>query len=244
MTPPDVSPETITHLHWDSDFFGIKIGRINSHVLSPTAANSICEQAQSKSYRCLYWLASSRHEENLAAAAQAQFSFIDLRLELSASIIPQVGLPRDTRLRIARAEDELKLQEIARATQRDTRFIKDKNFPKDRAAQLYAEWVSKDLATGDTIVSIDDQDSPVGFISCSCQSSSNVGSISLLSVSTESSGQGLGRALVRAALQRCARLGCDVVEVVTQGTNIGAHRVYQSCGFRSIRSSLWFHRWF
>jgi hypothetical protein len=32
--------------------------------------------------------------------------------------------------------------------------------------------------------------------------------------------------------------------VVTQGRNVAAQRTYQGAGYRTSRTSLWFHRWF
>ena len=38
--------------------------------------------------------------------------------------------------------------------------------------------------------------------------------------------------------------GIDRVQVVTQGRNVRAQRVYQRCGFVSAQLQLWYHRWF
>ena len=44
-------------------------------------------------------------------------------------------------------------------------------------------------------------------------------------------GGGVGRQLVRAAVQCCRELGCCEVEVSTESSNAGARGFYRSCGF-------------
>jgi dTDP-4-amino-4,6-dideoxy-D-galactose acyltransferase len=244
MNSADRSSECVTHLHWDSSFFGFKIGRIESSILDSDAARTICFRAQTEKFACLYWLASGEHHNNLKIAAEHGFSFVDLRLELSLSLHEFHPPTKDSRLRSARIEDEDTLRRIAASTQNDTRFAKDSNFPSERTKELYATWISRDLAHHHTIVAVNADDLPVGFISCSRNDNSSTGSIGLLSVTPEAAGQGLGKALVNSAIRLCADLGCHQLEVVTHGTNTGGQRVYQSCGFRTNRSALWFHRWF
>ena len=55
--------------------------------------------------------------------------------------------------------------------------------------------------------------------------------IHLLAVAPEFRRQGVGRALVEAALDRARELECTAVYLWTQGTMAAAHRIYESVGF-------------
>jgi len=57
------------------------------------------------------------------------------------------------------------------------------------------------------------------------------GLIDELVVSQEFRGQGIGRLLVDAALNRLRDLGCCDVEVSTERSNLQAHEFYRKCGF-------------
>ena len=236
--------DLVRHLPWDSDFFGFKIGRVNAAVLTLEQATELCDWAKAANYRCLYWLADSTEGENLSVARQTNFSFVDLRLELShpreatSPTLPTSGW------RPAKFTDLPQLEAIARATQRDTRFVKDHNFPPELAASLYAKWVSNDFNQHHVAVTVDAADSPTGFITYSVDASNATGHIGLLSVGSDHSGRGLGQKLIRLAVNELSTHSCSSIEVVTQGTNVAAQRAYQSCGFKSLRTAIWFHRWF
>jgi ribosomal protein S18 acetylase RimI-like enzyme len=57
------------------------------------------------------------------------------------------------------------------------------------------------------------------------------GLIDELVVSREFRGQGVGRLLIAAALDRCRVLGCCEVEVSTERANLRAQEFYRRCGF-------------
>jgi GNAT superfamily N-acetyltransferase len=57
------------------------------------------------------------------------------------------------------------------------------------------------------------------------------GLIDELVVSQESRGQGIGRLLIVAALDRCRDLGCCEVEVSTERAHLPAQEFYRRCGF-------------
>jgi ribosomal protein S18 acetylase RimI-like enzyme len=58
-----------------------------------------------------------------------------------------------------------------------------------------------------------------------------VGLIDELVVGREFQGQGIGRQLVDAAIDRCRELGCCEVEVSTEASNLRAQEFYRRCGF-------------
>ena len=58
-----------------------------------------------------------------------------------------------------------------------------------------------------------------------------VGRITSLSVDPSVRGQGLGRALVRAAEEALARAGCGLVEVTSHARRVDAHAFYRRLGY-------------
>ncbi len=67
------------------------------------------------------------------------------------------------------------------------------------------------------------------------------GLIDELIVSQQFRGQGIGRILIAAVLDKCRRLGCSEVEVSTEKANSRAREFYQRCGFEEDAVLLEIH---
>ena len=78
-------------------------------------------------------------------------------------------------------------------------------------------------------------DSVVGFVNFTTHRTAMhagpSGLIDELVVAKEYRGQGIGRQLISAAVDKCRRLGCCEVEVSTEKANIRAREFYKNCGF-------------
>ena len=75
----------------------------------------------------------------------------------------------------------------------------------------------------------------IGFINVSVRQTllhnGPSGLIDELVVSKSHQGQGIGRSLVHAAVEKCRHLGCCELEVSTEKTNTTAREFYRQCGF-------------
>jgi ribosomal protein S18 acetylase RimI-like enzyme len=81
----------------------------------------------------------------------------------------------------------------------------------------------------------------VGYITCSV--TSGVGQIGLIAVDERCRRRGFGAALLQQAYLWFREQGASRVQVVTQGANSQALRVYQRAGFLVDTIQLWFHWW-
>jgi len=50
--------------------------------------------------------------------------------------------------------------------------------------------------------------------------------------------------MIGQSLELLRQEGITHAEVVTQGRNYGAQRMYQRCGFVTRTTELWYHKWF
>ena len=85
---------------------------------------------------------------------------------------------------------------------------------------------------------------PEGFITCHTKPELHKGQIGLVGVDEAARGHGTGRTLVLELLHWFAGQGLESVQVVTQGRNIAAQRLYEKCGFLTVEIKNWYHRWF
>ncbi len=233
-------------LEWDSQFFGFRIAAVSAREFdegTPSRIHAWCEAHQ---IRCLYCLRDARDPTAIEALTAMGFASIDIRLTFEQLLRPDGEAPLIDGgvIRLLRPNDLPRLVEIAGDAHEQTRFFADPNFPRVRARELYREWLRRDAHDRDAAVLVAEQDGiPVGYLSCRLDGIDGA-SISLLGLKASYRSRGLGKALVRAALNHARARGRNRVITVTQGANAAARRVYESAGFRLVNTQVWLHRWF
>ncbi len=229
-------------LDWDSDFFGIKIGRVRVPVAArlPEAV----EQADRAGLECLYWLAGSDDSDAPSAAARCGFRLVDIRVTFECDLLRHSGTPNPDGLVIRPFEPAHlpQLLPIAAASHSDSRFFQDGRFPPEKCASLYEAWIRTAAEDPGRHIAIAQMH---GRVAGYCISEFKVlpPKISLIAVESFLRRSGVGSALVLAALTEFAERGASSATVATQGRNVTSQRLYQRCGFVTKTVELWFHRW-
>ena len=229
-------------LPWDSDFFGLRIARLSAPRLARDQASALRRWAQEERVACVYALVDAADVETPAVMAELGAGVVDIRMTMTADPLESSAIPApDLPLREAIEADLPMLEEIAAAAHRDTRFYADPRFPRARVDELYRVWLRNAVRGGDRVVTFDHEGSAAGYVTCAVGSSS--ARIGLVGVARRARGRGVGSALLAAVMADLARAGVSSVQVVTQGRNEAAQRVYQKRGFRTERVEHWYHVW-
>jgi dTDP-4-amino-4,6-dideoxy-D-galactose acyltransferase len=221
----EVTPEI---LEWDSEFFGRRIARIEADVITPAYEREVTHWCRRNGVACLYVLSGS----------DSSLPLVDVRVtyEWKTSGAEQPA----PSVRPFIPSDIAALEAIARKCHRDSRFYADGRFDAARCNEMYATWIRKSCnGWADHVCVATSQDEPTGYLTCHAN-----GSIGLLAVAEQARGQSLGRQLVVAAQNYFRANGPEHVDVVTQGRNIAARGLYESCGFRLAGTRYWYHVWF
>jgi dTDP-4-amino-4,6-dideoxy-D-galactose acyltransferase len=231
------------YLDWDSRFFGVRIGQVQGSRLDSEFLRRVIDYAQRESLECLYFLADF-DANTIHLAEQADFHLVDVRLTLEArpGDIDLTGHSDDL-VRQALPQDIPLLRDIAASSHTDSRFYKDPNFSRHLCDEMYRVWIEKSCTGGAEVVLVANHDSrPAGYISCHVHAGGQ-GQIGLVGVAPDARNMGIGRMLLQRAL--CWFHGRRIAEVIviTQGSNVGAQRLYQKSGFRSRNLQLWYHFW-
>ena len=240
--------EICQFFEWDTAFFGVRIARLIPTRLTEPVLQQALNWCQSNAIECLYYLADSDHTESVRLAEQNGFNLVDIRMTFERHLsdmhaITAEGLP-EVSIRPSQSDDLPYLRAIARDIYHDTRFYYDPHFPKDRADALYVTWIEKSCKRyADEVLVLESGSEPVGYIACHI-SNPQVGRIGLVGVNSAVQGIGAGQRLVHSALRWFADRDVERVEVVTQGRNCRAQRLYQRCGFLTRSVQLWYHKWF
>lgn len=232
-------------LTWDSEFFGVPIGRVIGHQIEAGQALAIRQWCAEQGIACLYFLADTEPSSNSRIAEELGFRLADIRITFEImrpkSIAP---FPHNPRFRLARADDYAALQQTARTAYQQSRFYADPCFPREKASALYDVWLKRSIQEGyadATWVATDDDERPIGYITC--HRDATEGRIGLVGVAETARGQGIALALLERSLAWFWEQGMESVSVVTQGRNIGAQRLYQRAQFVTRAVQLWYHLW-
>jgi ribosomal protein S18 acetylase RimI-like enzyme len=136
------------------------------------------------------------------------------------------------------------LKKIAGQSYIHSRYYFDEHFPRKRCQEFYTEWIEKSCGGYvEQVLVAELSGTVVGYITCRLVNRFE-GSIELVGVDPAAAGNSIGRSLVGEALQWFRSRGIKTVEVVTQGRNYAAQRLYQRCGFVTKKTELWYHKWF
>lgn len=137
-------------------------------------------------------------------------------------------------IRKASSGDIESLQRLASETFSGTRFYNDPLIKKHQADKIYSEWIKNSVEgrAADMVFLWEEGEGPVGFVTLR----KTGGSIILIAVSRKHQGKGIGKALVKVALNQFLKWGLEKATVETQMTNVAALRFYLSCGYKIVNA--------
>jgi len=232
-------------LDWDSDFFGIPIGRID---LQPDAGRTVIESAlraaREAGLACLYVQAPFGSPLAVAVGGLPGATLTDVKTTLVRPVRPDEDRPFEEGIRLgARPEDRGRLEEIVEQVALMSRFRHDPRFGEPASRRLYREWLRRSLDEGyaDEILVGGRDGGAIGFLTLIRNAAGPA--IVLFGVHAAERGRGWGGRLIRAAVARAAAARASQLSVVTQGHNIEALRAYVRNGFNIATANLFFHLW-
>jgi ribosomal protein S18 acetylase RimI-like enzyme len=202
-----------------------------------------CAELRERSIKLAYWEAPYEDTEARAIAAHLGGVLINTRLSfecvLETRVVP--GPIRTVRAPTSKQYDAL--IDLALAAGWSSRFALDPRFPRAKREKLYRAWLDNSLnrTIADAVIVDGEGEAIDAMVTVAARG--ETGQIGLFSVAETARGRGLGKALLRDALNWFAQQGCARARVVTQGENAGAVALYRSCGFIPVSYANVFHFW-
>jgi len=218
----------VTHLGWDSEFFGVTVGRAD---VDEDSVKRAVEEAVEQGVECLYLFVRDARPPALAYALRSGGRLVDVRVELDLHTSPT--LPDG--IRRADRRECLELLPLARSLADESRFSADPRFAADAVRAMYDIWLGRCFDDG--IVVVPDRGLG-GFVGV--RPIEEGISVDLVYVDARSRGQGLGARLLSGAV---AISGAARARIATQAWNITAQRLYQGVGFRTASIQAIVHLW-
>ena len=241
--------ECCQFLPWDTAFWGYRIARVKYRHLTPESVRSVLTWCSKEKIDCLYLLATSNDTQTIQLAEETGFRVQDIRMSYIYKQfygVREKQIGDHINLRYSRPEDLEPLLPIARTAYTGTRFYNDPCFAVEQCSDLYGIWLRRSLLEdyADQVIVAEIGGKVIGYVTCKLFSDSSCGKIDLVGVAKQARGQGIGEALINCALVWFMQQKAERVQVVTQGSNIAAQRLYQRCGFSIQSVQLWYHKWF
>lgn len=239
--------EHCQYLEWDSKYFGHKIACVTSNRINCEEMEQILAWCSLNNIECLYFMVDSDDAGTVRLAEDNRFRLVDIRVTFERQLDNLFQLKvADSKciIRQPLPSDMPALKEIAKISHLDSRFYYDFNFPASLCDGLYKIWIEKSCNEyADSVFVAEFEGKAVGYISCHLIDE-RTGQIGLLGVAKASQGKSIAQRMIHESLQWFVRQGIKKVNVVTQGRNCKAQKLYQKCGFLTEHVHLWYHRWF
>jgi len=224
---------------FDTDILGLRTAKITL-VEKPKAETSITQSVGELHKQLLdngFEYASIRYPTEYFQLTHKLedegFRVVDVTVQLTA----QINEPQSSKAtyRIASKDDVNTVRKLAHGIFVHNRFFNDSLISNERSHELYATWAENCVlgkAADETLV-VEDAGIMQGFIGIKRN-----GHVSLIGVSKDAQGKGIGKQLIIAALEKFGEWGLHESVLETQATNIPALRVYQGCGFKVTQSFI------
>jgi ribosomal protein S18 acetylase RimI-like enzyme len=239
----------IAHLlPWDSAHFGYTIAQADIDTLgngydyeSAITWQDLRDWCESNKVDCLYFAVRPDDNCTITTLETYKAHLTDVRITLTRQMLNRAapGYPSVT----VNVTDYIEESDIPTLYQlvdySSSRFYYDYRL-RPQATKMYHLWVEKSCHLDKVFVArVNGQ--IAGYITV--QIKDTVGQMVLVGVGTDYQNQGVGLTLGGKALQWLKSQGCAQVEVVTQGRNVPALRLYQELGFVTSQVRLFYHWW-
>jgi len=235
----------IMKLEWDSNFHGYNVAYLSCMHLTPNILWQIEKFIKRENIRLVEYLCNCHDRSSVLSAEENGFHFVDIRLSYRMKIQDKTHCSLGNFLfRKADEHDIPVLQAISKYIYEDSRYFFDNNFDREKVYEFYQGWVQKGVLGqyDDECWCLCDKDLPVAFCTIRYKDS-KAAAIGLVGVDVDYQSNGLGKKIMYYMFNMLIDKGIQDVFVVTQGRNYAAQRLYQSVGFRTHATQLWYHKW-
>lgn len=229
----------IEKLNWDSNFFNLRIGKIECKEVTFSKA----EIEDIEKYDLIYVISENKIDN---PHLSKPFTKVEFKFELKNCPIYELNLKDD----ISAVSDEIsnndvnKLNKLAFAAGEYSRFRRDEKFNKNEFTLLYLEWIRNSInqkIADKVLIHRDEHEVITGFITLKFHElNTNIG---LLAVDKEVRQQGIGRKLIERAKYYAQNYGSENLVVSTQLDNISACSFYKKNNFNLINQYFIYHLW-
>lgn len=235
------SPEFFEILAWDSELFGFLVARLRSDWSQAVAPKALKEYLSGLDIRLAYGFAPWKQEAFKKMLHQAGGHLVDRKVVYRKAVPHGLVKPLAVETYIGGLTDDL--MDLALVSGAFSRYHLDPKVPTGVFQQLYGTWMRKSLSgeLADEVLVAGDAQGLVGMVTVANRQ--DRAEIGLVAVAERARGRGIGRSLMQAVDHWALSQGLPFVQVVTQGANEPACRLYAGSGFDLLEEQAVYHLW-
>ena len=228
----------IRALQWDSDFFGLRIGRADLQTKADALVLCAMHEELKRQYDLLY-IFDANAVEFEADGAQ----LVDEKILYSKPCEPRKQYAEVSFFQGATPSDDL--YRLALVSGGYSRFKLDERLPESSYERLYTRWIEnacpKEGTNRQILTFFGDENVAKGMITIDYQG--ELGHIGLVAVDLDCQHQGIGGKIMSTLDGYLFGLGVRTLEVPTQKANKDACRWYEKNGFKVKSVTPIYHWW-
>ncbi len=233
-------------MKWDTDFFGFPIAYLGSRQLTESIVYRIDRYVKKNKVRLIEYLCNCHDNKSVSLAEKNGFHFTDIRLTFDLIIKQkyEISIAGEFTFGLATKDHIKELKHITADLYKDSRYFFDGNFDTQKINEFFSSWVEKAvLGTFDHMCyCFFYKGQPIALCTVRLRDSFSA-SIGLFGIADGYQGKGLGKQLLYGVFNELLQKKYTKLQVVTQGRNYNAQRLYQSAGFKTVSTELWYHKW-
>ncbi|MBU4486134.1 MAG: GNAT family N-acetyltransferase [Candidatus Delongbacteria bacterium] len=226
-------------LKWDSDFFDLKICKIEVTDYSRNEIQSAVDSALKNGFELIYLIIPDETDKNELFQSELIDNKVIFEKELRL-------IAENTDTSIAEYEGSGvsgKLYELALESGKYSRYKNDQKLPAGSYERLYRRWiensVNKTIADNVFVYRFNNQ--TAGMVTLKIKS--NHGEIGIFAVDGSIQGHGIGSRLIKHCENYLISKGINLIEVATQKRNAAACNFYEKNGYKIKKSLNYYHVW-
>ena len=235
-------PYTYEHLSWDSEFFGFKVGKLIGEIPDLNDLKDIEQLLLGEGSKLTYFPVEKLLPGFVHESRSLVFSMVDKKSTFLKDINPDVPFHPSITFYHS-AMDTARLLELAVLGGVFSRYYVDERIDKDKYAEMYRlmllNSLQKQMALETIVYMVEGE--MAGFLTL-CEKNKR-GDLGLMAVDTKFRGKGIGKALILAGEHWLGKQGYQEIQIVTQGENIPACRLYESHGYHVDEMKYFYHVW-
>ncbi|WP_321413378.1 GNAT family N-acetyltransferase [uncultured Desulfobacter sp.] len=234
----------LLYLQWDSQFFGLKIGKIVCNNENYTnELNQLVNLAKRMDYSLVYVFSLEHILLNEKELLKHNALLVDRKIVYQLKTNKKMVKNDDCIFDYSKKQISKDLLNLTYKSGQYSRFLLDKKLPENAFENLYKAWIEKSLSKeiADKVFVAQINHIVIGFATLKIKDGK--GQIGLIAVSEQAQGQKIGSKLIDACILYLQEKSINKLIVHTQLANTQACGFYENYGFKKELITNIYHFW-
>lgn len=232
--------QTLVKLDWDSDFFQFPICKVQGLIKSTEDLKTVDLKMDAGKFKLAYY--SSVSELKIDSIDTLKISLVDRK----TTFVKKTDNTLKSHPLISSYKNDFpsdRMINLAIQSGVYSRFNVDKKIGRDKFEELYRLWIIKSVKReiANEVIVYKHNDDVAGYLTIG--EKNNRADLGMGAVDSKYRGQGIGKIIFENAEKYASDQGYEYIQIVTQGDNVPACRLYEKLGYSIDNVEYFYHIW-